>query len=382
MNRDKVAILERFVSSKVLAGPSSSPASSAARAALHRDPDYLELKRRLDAIGFFTPAPGNYAWRIALNLAIAWSGWLGVAFAPSLWLRAAGAVAVGVAMVQSSFLAHDAGHGALVRRPWLVELVGQLHCTLIAGYAFGYFRRSHDLHHFHTNEEGVDPDGLSELFSVHEHSARSKTGLGRLVTRHQAVLIPVLLPVWALAMKWDGLVYVARAPYRHARDIATLVLHILLWLVIPAMCAGPGTALASYLACNAVAGVYLGVVIPVNHVGMRSLSSAHDLSFLEQQLVTCRDIRSPRSPVVAALFDWAFIGLHRPIEHHLFPWVPVCRLAGGAAVTREFCRERGLPYHETRYRDAARVLYQHMARVGRHAEVPALPGLSTDPPGV
>jgi fatty acid desaturase len=382
MNRDKAAILERFVSTKVLAGPSASPASSAARAALRNDPDYVELRSRLEASGFFAPAPGDYAWRIALNVAIASLGWLGVVAAPSLGLRAICVIAVGVAMVQSSFLAHDAAHGALTRRSWLVELIGQAHSTVIAGYAFGYFRRSHDLHHFHTNEDGIDPDCLSDLFSVHEPSARRKSGLGRLVTRYQVVLMPVLYPLWALAMKWDGLVHALRAPRRHRRDLATLGLHVAVWLVVPAMYAGPATALASYIACNAVAGLYLGAVIPVNHVGMSYLSSGHGLSFLEQQLATCRDIRSPRRRVLAALFDWWFIGLNRQIEHHLFPWAPVCRLPRGAAILREFCRERGLPYHETCYREATRVLFQHMARVARASEVSALPGLEAQPPGV
>lgn len=380
MNRDKAAILDRFVSTKALAGPAASPASAGARAALRDDPAYAELRRRLDAAGFFAPAPGDYAWRIALTLAIAASGWAGLTVARSLWLHAAGALAVGVAMVQSAFLAHDAGHGALARRPWLVELLGQLHSTLVAGYAFSYFRRSHDLHHFHTNEEDVDPDCLSELFSVGARSARRKTGLGRLATRHQAVLIPLLLPLWALAMKWDGLTYVARGRRRCRRDLTVLVVHAAVWLAIPAACAGPAAALGGYLAANAVAGLYLGAVIPVNHLGTSYLSSGHALSFLEQQLATCRDVRPPGPAPVAAVFEFLFIGLHRQIEHHLFPWAPVCRLAAGAAVTRAFCLERGLPYNETTYPGAACAVLQHLARVGRRPEPEPGWGLSTQTP--
>jgi fatty acid desaturase len=368
MNRYKATILEHFVSTKALAGPAVSPASAGARSALRDDRVYAELKRRLDAIGFFAPAPGDYAWRIAATLAIAAAGWAALVLARSIWLHAAGALAVGVAMVQSSFLAHDAGHGALARRPWLVALLGQLHSTLIAGYAFSYFRRSHDLHHFHTNEDGVDPDCLSELVSVDPCSARRKTGLGRLITRHQAVIIPLLLPLWALTMKWDGLTYVACNHRRCRSDIAALVLHAWVWLAVPAVVVGPELALGGYLAANMVAGLYLGAVIPVNHVGTSYLSSGHALSFLEQQLATCRNVRSPGPPPVAAVFDFLFIGLNRQIEHHLFPWAPVCRLARGAAVTRAFCRERGLPYHETTYRQAVYASMQHLACVARSVD--------------
>ncbi len=382
MNRHKTAILDHFVSTKVLAGPSASPASDGARAALRDDPVYAELRGRLDAIGFFAPAPGNYAWRIALNLAITTSGWACLTLAHSAWLYAAGVLAVGVAMLQSTFLAHDAAHGALARRPWLVELLGQLHSTVIAGYAFSYFRRSHDLHHFHTNEEEIDPDCLSDLFSVDARSVHRKTGVGRLFTRHQAVLIPLLFPLWALAMKRDGMIYVALAGRRCRRDAAALVLHALVWLAIPAAYAGPGAALAGYLACNAVAGLYLGLVIPVNHVGTSYLAPGHSLSFLEQQLVTCRNIRSPGPAPVAAVFDFLFIGLNRQIEHHLFPWAPVCRLSRGAAVIREFCRERGLPYNEASYPGAVRHILRHLARIGGTTEVGSPAGLSTESPHV
>jgi fatty acid desaturase len=40
-------------------------------------------------------------------------------------------------------------------------------------------------------------------------------------------------------------------------------------------------------------------------------------------------------------------GLNYQIEHHLFPNMPNNRLKEAKEVVREFCRDRGLPYHET-----------------------------------
>lgn len=368
MNRRKAEVLDHFVSPRALAGPLASPASQQARAALRDDPAYGELRRRLAAIGFFAPARGDYAWRIAVTAAIAASGWTAAALGRSTGLQIAGAIALGVAMVQSSLLAHDAGHGALARRPWLVELLGQVHATLIAGLAFSYFRRGHDLHHYHTNEKSVDPDCLSELFSVEPHAAGTKTGIGRWITRHQGVAIPLLLPMWALAMKWDGLTYVARNHRQCRRDLAILVVHVAVWLAIPAALSGIVPALCVYLAGNAVAGAYLGAVVPINHVATRYLAPDHTLSFLEHQLATCRNVRVPGPAAVAAVLDFLFIGLNHQIEHHLFPWAPVSRLARGAAVVRSFCREIGLPYHETTYGEAIRTVLHHLWRVGRDLE--------------
>ena len=301
--------------------------------------------------------------------------------AGSIWMYAAGALAVGVAMIQGSVLAHDAAHGALSRRSWLVELVGQLHGTLMAGFAFTYFRRSHDLHHAHTNESDLDPDCLSDLFSVEGGSASRKSGLGRFLTRHQAVLIPVLFPLWALAMKCDGLGYIARGWQRCWRDLVAMLLHAGVWLVLPVILTGP-FALVGYLAANMIAGLYLGAVIPVNHVATTYLTSAHALSFVEHQLATCRNIRSPRSRPLAAVFSFVFLGLDRQIEHHLFPWVPACRLAKGSEIVREVCRAAGLTYNEASYRHAVHELATHFARVGRVAKLDATWRLSSEPPRV
>jgi fatty acid desaturase len=382
VNRQKADVLDNFVSTRALAGPSSSAASEPARAALRDDPVYRELKVRLEAIGFFAPAPWSYAWRMALNLALCAAGWIALTMTTALWSRALGVVAIGIVMVQSSFIAHDAAHGAVTRRTWLVELVGQFYSTLLAGFAFSYFRRSHDLHHFHTNEHEVDPDCLSNLFSVDEWSARRKTGLGRFITRYQVVLIPALFPMWALAMKWDGLCFLSRSWRRCWRDVIALALHVALWLLLPLVIAGPAVAIGGYLAYNALAGLYLGAVIPVNHVATTYLGADHELSFVEHQLATCRDIRSPGPRPVAAVFDFLFIGLNRQIEHHLFPWAPVSRLASGARVIREVCRERGLPYRETSYPRAARELACHFARIGRLASRDAAWRLSSEIPRV
>lgn len=371
MNRYKADVLDHFVSAK---------ASRDARAALRDDPVYRELKSRLDAIGFFAPAPWDYAWRVALALAIGAAGWAAIV-AGAWWTVALGVIAVGIAMVQWSFLAHDAGHGALAKRPWLVELVGQTHSSLLSGFSFTYFRRSHDLHHFHTNEQELDPDCLSDLFSVEAWSAERKTGIGRWMTRYQAVLMPLLFPMWALAMKWDGLCFLARHPARCWRDVTAIALHVALWLVVPIAIAGPVVGIVAYLGANAIAGIYLGVVTPMNHQATTYLGAAHTLSFVEHQLATCRNIRSPARPI-GWLFDYLFVGLNRQIEHHLFPWAPVSRLPAGARVVRALCRERGLPYNEMSYRAAVAELVHHFARVGRMTSRDARWRLSSESPRV
>jgi fatty acid desaturase len=291
--------------------------------------------------------------------------------ADALATRVAVSALIGVMAVQASFLVHEAAHGAVSRRPWLVELIGQLGDTVLVGYDFAYFRRSHDLHHFHTNEPATDPDGLSDLFSVNPWSVAQKTGLRRFITRHQGILIPVLYALWAFAMKWDGLTFVVRNRRRLRLDAGMLLVHVAVWLVLPALVMGPGQALSSYLVWNVVAGLYLGVIIPVNHVGMPTVALDDDPDFLTQQVRGSRNLAGPRR-----LYDWIFIGLNRQIEHHLFPFVPGPRLHLGRDAVRRFCAAQGLPYHETRYLPATQAVYRHLFAMGRLAR--ATPGASAD----
>jgi fatty acid desaturase len=373
MRLRKAHVLDRFISMKVAAGPSAVPA---AHAALRVDPDYRELKRRLEASGCFVAARAAYTWRAILLLLVLAAGWAGMAVAGATELRVAGVVAVGVASVVGAFLAHDAGHGAVTRRPRVVGIIGHVYATVAAGFAFNYHRRSHDLHHFHTNEETVDPDCISDLVSVHERAAHGATGIGRRFTRHQALLVPLVFPIWALSMRIDGLAYAVRNHRRCRVDLLGLALHVVLWLAIPAILIGPITAAALYLAHTAVAGLYLGAIIPVNHVAMTYLPPGHTLPFFHHQLATCRNIRTPRWPLGAAVVDFLFLGLDRQIEHHLFPSTATFRLARAAPVVRQFCQERGLPYHETTYTQAIGQIWRHFARIGRITAVP-LPRVSS-----
>lgn len=56
------------------------------------------------------------------------------------------------------------------------------------------------------------------------------------------------------------------------------------------------------------------------------------------------------------------------IEHHLFPTVSRGRFHQVRAVVREFCRERGLDYRETRVLQYYREILGHLARVERALE--------------
>jgi fatty acid desaturase len=367
MTRLATFILDDYVSPKIITGPHASEASQEAAEALNRDPQYQELMHRLKDAGFFTPSPWRFTWRIAV-FALAYLG----AFAylltgPAVVGHVIACGIIGFAHVHGAFIAHDAGHGAITKNKLAVASIGQFFDTFLGGYSFSYFCRNHDLHHYHCNEFDRDPNTMGALWALNEQASRDKTALTRATTRLQYILIPLLYPLWSFAMRLDGIRYVLRNLRRTKVDAVVLLAHFALWFSLPVLYLGWWGAVASYVGVTVVTGIYLGVIIPVNHVGMATLDSKIARSFIVQQVCTSRNLTS--SP----LRDFFFIGQNAQIEHHLFPWAPTFNLGRGRKIVRDFCREHGIHYHECSYGKALQEVHQHFVRMAKHT--PALPAL-------
>ena len=347
-------LLDHFVSPKIVAGPYATPASEPTRATLMRDRDYQELRARLARIGFFAPARWSYAWRMIIIVALYAVLFAYLASGPSIAPRIVVALALGVVHTLCNFMAHDIAHGAVSKRAAVTNVFGQIFDTLLTGFSFTYFRRSHTLHHYHCNEDGLDPDTMSVLWSVSEHGARNKRGFGRAVTRAQHFIVPLLYPFWGATLKVAGLGYSLRNPREAWPDLVLLAVHFAAWF-------GLGGNALDYTIMTLVVGVYLGIIFPIGHVGTASFAPTHTSSFLHQQLATTRNVTS--SP----LRNNFFMGLNSQIEHHLFPYGPSMRLARARPVVRQFCAERGLPYEEVGHRAAIMSVMRHLRQMAKTA---------------
>jgi fatty acid desaturase len=126
-----------------------------------------------------------------------------------------------------------------------------------------------------------------------------------------------------------------------------------------------------------LAGLYLALVVAPNHIGMPMWQSGSSQTFVEQQVVSSRNVAA------GLLCDFLFGGLNYQIEHHLFPSMPRNHFADAAALVRPFCAERGLPYTEIGASAVFRLVWQEArTRVRAHAfalasyftNVPVRPG--------
>ncbi|MBT9489846.1 MAG: acyl-CoA desaturase [Rubrivivax sp.] len=317
----------------------------------------------LRAAGLLAPALGPTVARLLVFglalLAALLFAWLGGPLA-----AVAASLPIAGLLAQLAFIGHDAGHGAVHRRPAINRAVGQLAMTVFTGLAFDEWIARHRAHHRHCQDERRDPDMAVDLVvSLTAGSRQRKGRLGRWLTRHQGVLIGPLSLLFAHSQRLQSQAAVLTHPCRHALDAVGLLLHFGLWFGLPCGLLGVPLGLAGlvYLLPLTLLGPYLAAIFWVNHIGMPLVTRAEAFSFLEHQAVTSRTVLNPPR------WHWVFGGLNFQVEHHLFPMVPSRRLAAVQPVVQRHLQACGLPYTAVSWPAAARHIHSHLRHVARPA---------------
>ena len=307
----------------------------------------------LASAGCFRPAPVRTAAYGAFILGVYSAAYGVLLTAPGIAARTLAIVVLAFASVHAGFIAHEAGHGAITRNRRVAAAIGQVFNTLLTALAYAHFSDIHRRHHPHCNDCSRDPDMQSEFFSLYPQSAREKSGLGRLITRHQAMLIWILVWLQAFTLKIDSVQHVWRNPRTTRLDQAVLLAHCALWFVPPVLLLGLGDALLNYALMTLLIGPYLGTIFLVNHIGTRVIEPDESLPFFVQEISVTRNLGATR------LHDFVFGGLNNHIEHHLFPAMATARLRAARVITRDFCRRHGIAYQEMSWFEAAREVARH-----------------------
>ena len=321
------------------------------------------LVAELASAGCFRPAPLRTAIYGGFVLTIYAAAYAVLLTAPGIAMRALALLVLAVASVHAGFIAHEAGHGAITRNRAVAAAIGQVFNTLLTALCYAHFSDIHRRHHPHCNERTRDPDMQSQFFSLYPQSAREKSGLGRLISRHQAALIWILVWLQAFTLKIDSVQHIRRNPRTTRTDQVMLLAHCALWFVPPVMLLGVADALLNYALMTLLIGPYLGTIFLVNHIGTRVIEPDESLPFFVQEIAVTRNLGATR------LHDCLFGGLNNHIEHHLFPAMPTARLRAARVVTRDFCRRHGIAYCEMSWFEAARAVTGYFKAMSAHVRV-------------
>jgi len=289
---------------------------------------YPELRRAVRAAGLQRRAYGYYA-ALATGCAALLILSLLMVFAlpPLLGWRIAATLLLSVAIVQVALIGHDAGHLAIFEHRGRNQCLGQISWTLVAGVGFWYWNARHNLHHARTNDIECDPDLCPSV-------------LNRL-TRHSGLAIALLSIFLSSVMfrieSWLYAIARLRGSQRWL-ELALLSANIGFWCGLILRLGWSGVWV--FLGVQCLSSLYLTALVAPNHRGLPGCTAATRTSFIEQQILSSRNLAS------GTLWDLLYGGLNSQIEHHLFPTMPRPHLRHARGMVRAYCRAVDLPYRE------------------------------------
>ncbi len=349
-----------------LAGHDGSSAARRAPPAAHRGPtagsaaaaEFAQLKARVVRAGLLEKRPGAYVWRFA-GVALGLAGCVAMlVLAKGVGAQLANGALLAFLYAHIGFLMHDAGHRQIFRSAAGNTLTGFVCANLLVGLSLTWWMDKHNRHHANPNDLDADPDVDFPVLAFSEEQALSKPAPWRLIVRYQAVMFFPLLLLEGLSLRAGTIMHLLRGGSRRPwLEAGLLAAHYGLYFGIVFGLLRVGPALAFIAAHQALAGLYSGLVFAPNHKGMPLVERGNRTSFLEQQVLTSRNVRP--SPLV----DFLYGGLNYQIEHHLFPVLARHQLAPVRKIVREFCGEHGLAYYETGVIQSLREVLSYLHRV-------------------
>jgi fatty acid desaturase len=153
------------------------------------------------------------------------------------------------------------------RRGWYAARIG-LNLALLVGVSFGWWVPKHNDHHSNPNHEDLDPDiGITALAFTTDQ-ARAKSGLVRLIVRHQGWLFFPLLLLEAAHLHLASIKSVLRGSGR-ANTIEELLLlaHVAAYLGAVVWVLSPLQAIAFVVVQQGLFGSYAQALRHLHSVG-------------------------------------------------------------------------------------------------------------------
>jgi fatty acid desaturase len=337
--------------------------------------EYVELKKIIKSSGLLEPSHTYYvAKSIVAFGTIAASVFLTIWLSNPIWILTS-AVFMGFASTQTALLAHDVGHRQSYRGKRLNTLGRVLFGNILLCVSHTWWNDKHNQHHATPNHIDDDPDIRLPFVVISPEQIAKRPRLLRPLLTIQGFLFPLMLPLQSLSMRITSVQHLLRGESKRPwMEAAFMALHVVLYGAILWTFGSIWIAAAFVVIHQATFSLYNSTVFASNHKGMALIRPDQRLGFFREQVLTSRNIR--KGPIV----DFLYGGLNYQVEHHLFPTMPRNNLSKSQPIIRQFCEERGIPFHVTGVIQCYREIFENFQRVGS-AQEPTMPSPSMAPVG-
>jgi fatty acid desaturase len=305
---------------------------------------------------------------LAIATAVSLSFLIRTPFSLSLVAWAAAFALVGVHLCG---IVHDAGHRTVFRSKALNTALGWSVAGLLA-MGFRSWQVQHNAHHAHTNVDGLDPDLDIPLHAFTLRQFQRQGGLWRYGRRYQAAFFYPMRTLVVFSRRLSEIAYFRQQRFRPRllAEMAVWAIGITAWFVVPFFVFPLEKVILLFIVIHPIMGLYLSNVFAPNHKGMPQILEGTEISFLEQQISTSRNITQ------GWFVDFVYFGLNYQIEHHLFPTCPRNKLKQITPYVKEICARTSLEYTQTGVWTANTIILRELstvARAGAHHVEDAMP---------
>jgi fatty acid desaturase len=331
---------------------------------------YSNLKSELKAAGLFRRQYRFYAALIAFAFGGYAAAAAGIVAFDSVLPLALASLAFTFFGVQLAGLMHDSGHRAVFDSNSRNDVLGYA-CAALIGMVFDNWKTRHNMHHAHPNQEDLDPDMSIPFIAISEDDYVTKGALEKRLIRFQALYYFPLGCIVGFSNRLGTITYFLRKDSgRNVWKFALYAAGTLALFVSPFLLFSLQKALFVFFAVHLTSGVYLANCFAPNHKGMPRLGGSERMSFLEQQVITARNVTG------GFITDLLLVGLNHQVQHHLFPYTPRNNLPLLKPYVERACARLGIDFTEVGFVETNRILLRELRQVSRAASGALAPALS------
>jgi fatty acid desaturase len=321
--------------------------------------EYIKLKKDITAAGILDRAYGYYAL-------LATTDFLGFFFALYMLITSVHPLSTILSSMLLAYfsvhiggLIHDAGHRSIFKSTFWNDVAGTL-CAAVITFPYSTWKKQHNAHHANTNAQGEDPD-LEIPFVFTEDEYKEAGGIIRFIRRYQMWLYYPLGSFVSITYRTKAFLYYAKHldDPRIRIEAVIMAVGLVMWYLAPFVFFPFWKALGFFVIYNATAGFIMLSVFAPNHKGMPQIGKDTKISFLEQQIIVARNLRS--NPLV----EYVYLGLNYQIEHHLFPACPRNKLKKIRPYLLGIAEEHEIPYLEMGALESAIFILKDLNSVAR-----------------
>mmetsp|Transcript_8641 Transcript_8641/g.31911 ORF Transcript_8641/g.31911 Transcript_8641/m.31911 type:complete len:502 (-) Transcript_8641:59-1564(-) len=275
--------------------------------------------------------------------------WLGGKQNCTLFRIVVGGALMGFFWQEVAALLHDSMHSELFHEMRFDDMVGWLYSCVCFGISGQWWKNNHNKHHAYPN--CLNPDGtiadqqqdVRPFFVQYPTVKPYVTSIGEklLIKIQHFTFIPIVWFVGRYAILIDS--YVNRSRKHANWELFGFALH---WAWVLCGVYHAGTTWKHSLSAYAIAAVVEGVLhlqLEMNHFCKPMIPLDQcvngDIDFYSFQCITSRNVR------LVIPFEWRLHGgLHKQVEHHMFPLIPRHNLHKLTPHIIEVCKKNGVVY--------------------------------------